>query len=67
MKRQRKGLRTTQYNTKEKLEVIDMKQYIHPPVERENMNQIFTSIRKSRQERRDDLHQQYRKFPHQKY
>ena len=31
---------------KEKLEVIEMEQDIHPPVEREKMNQIFTSIEK---------------------
>ena len=46
MKRQRKGLRTTQDTLKEKLEVIEMEQDIIPPVEREKMNQIFTSITK---------------------
>ena len=44
MKRQRNGLRTTQDKLKEKLEVIYMKQDIHPPVEKEEINQIFTSI-----------------------
>ena len=46
MKRQRKGLRTTQDTLKEKLEVIDMERDIHPPVEREKINHIFTSITK---------------------
>ena len=42
-KLQRKSLRTTQDTLKEKLEVIEMEQDIHPPVEREKINQIFTS------------------------
>ena len=46
MKRQRKGLITTQETLKEKLEVIEMEQDIHPTVEREKTNQIFTSITK---------------------
>ena len=46
MKRQRKGLRKTQDTLKEKLELIDMEQDIHPPIEQEKMNQIFTSIAK---------------------
>ena len=44
MKRQRKGIRTTQDKLKEKLEVIEMEPYIHSRIERENMNQIFTYI-----------------------
>ena len=46
MKRQRKGLRNKQDTLKEKIEVIDMEQVIHPPVEQEKINQIFTSIAK---------------------
>ena len=44
MKRQIKGLRETQDTLKEKLELIEMEQEIHTPVERENTNQIFTAI-----------------------
>ena len=44
MKRQRKGLRTTEDKLKEKLEVIEMERDIYPPLKRENMNHIFTSI-----------------------
>ena len=36
----------TQDTLKEKLEVIDMEQYIHPPVERDKINQIFIPIAK---------------------
>ena len=36
---------------------------IHPPVEREKMDQIFTSIAKSIHKIRDNLRQQYRNFP----
>ena len=46
MKRQRKGLRTTQDTLKEKLDVIEMEQDIQSPVEREKINQIFISIAK---------------------
>ena len=46
MKRYIKVLRTTQDNLKEKLEVNDMEQDIHPPVEREKIHQVFTSIAK---------------------
>ena len=46
MKRQRKVLRTTQDTLKEKLEVIEIEQYIHPPIEWEKINHIFTSIAK---------------------
>ena len=46
MKRQSKVLITTKYTLKEKLEVIEMEQDIHPPIEREKMNHIFTSIAK---------------------
>ena len=44
MKSHRRNLRTTQDNLKEKLEVVGMGQYIHPPIEQEKMNQILTSI-----------------------
>ena len=46
MKRQSKVLRTTQNNLKEKLEVIEMEQDIHPPIEREKTSNILTSITK---------------------
>ena len=44
MKRQRKCIRTTKDKLKEKLEVIRTEKEIHLPVERDKMNQIFTSI-----------------------
>ena len=43
MKRQRRGIITTQ-EPERKLEVIETERYIYPPVEREKMNQLFTSI-----------------------
>ena len=46
MKRQKKGLRTTQGALKEKFEVIETEQDIHPPIELDTMNKIFTSIAK---------------------
>ena len=67
MKRQRKVLRTTQDNMKEKLDMIEMERDIHPPVELEKMNQIFYIHRKSQQEIQDNLRRQYRKFTHQKH
>ena len=46
MERQRKGLRTTQDTLKDKLEAINMERDIHPPIEWEKINHIFTSIAK---------------------
>ena len=44
MKRQRKGIRTTQDKLNKKLNIIETERDINPPVEKEKQNQIFTCI-----------------------
>ena len=44
MKRQRNGIKMTQDNMKDKLEVFGVERDIQPPIERDKMNQNFTSI-----------------------
>ena len=45
MKRQRKCIRTTQDTLNEKLDVIEMEQDIHPPVEQEKTNQFLNPLK----------------------